>query len=167
VAGFGATTVGFGLSQKNAVLSFVLLALTGALNNISVVVRGTFLQTLTPDEMRGRVAAVNSAFIASSNELGAFESGVTAAWFGPVASVVCGGMGTILVAVAVLLRWPRLLTLELFHPIARTDTPAGEPVAADDVDAVPNAFPAGCHLHRPQPNIASVARLGLRDGREP
>ncbi len=122
VAGFGATTAGFGLTQKNVVLSFVLLALTGALNNISVVVRGTLMQILTPDELRGRVAAVNSVFISSSNELGAFESGVTAAWFGPVASVVGGGVGTILVVVAVLLRWPRLRTLKSFHPMARTDT---------------------------------------------
>src|SRR5262249_50295883 len=79
--------------------------------NVSVVVRGTLMQTLTPDEMRGRVAAVNSVFISSSNELGAFESGATAARLGPVASVVAGGVGTILVVLLAAWRWPALLRL--------------------------------------------------------
>jgi MFS family permease len=141
VAGFGAATIGFGLSG-DPVLSFVLLALTGALDNISVVVRGTLMQTLTPDVLRGRVAAVNTVFISSSNELGAFESGMTADWFGPVASVVGGGVGTILVVVAVMLRWPRLLTLGQLHPTARTDTMAGETVTADRADVLPAVPPA-------------------------
>jgi MFS family permease len=110
VAGFGAATIGFGLS-RDPLLSFALLALTGALDNVSVVVRGTLMHMLTPDALRGRVAAVNSVFISSSNELGAFESGMTAEWFGPVASVVGGGVGTILVVAAAMLRWPRLLAL--------------------------------------------------------
>ena len=100
VAGFGVATIGFGLST-NFALSFVLLALTGALDNVSVVVRGTLMQTLTPDEMRGRVAAVNTIFISSSNELGAFESGTVAALFGAVFSVVSGGIGTLAVVAAV------------------------------------------------------------------
>jgi MFS family permease len=108
VSGFGAATVVFGLS-KNFPLSFIMLALTGALDNVSMVVRGTLLQLLTPDEMRGRVSAVNSIFIGSSNELGAFESGITAQLFGPVLSVVGGGIGTILVVIAVVLRWPEVL----------------------------------------------------------
>jgi hypothetical protein len=114
VAGFGAATIGFGLS-RDPLLSFVLLALTGALDNVSVVVRGTLMQMLTPDALRGRVSAVNSVFISSSNELGAFESGMTAEWFGPVASVVGGGAGTILVVSAAMLRWPRLLALGSLH----------------------------------------------------
>jgi MFS family permease len=110
VAGFGAATIVFGFSE-NVVLSFAMLALTGALDNISVVVRGTLVQVLTPDAMRGRVSAVNTIFIVSSNELGAFESGITAFWFGAVASVVGGGIGTILVVLGVALRWPEVLRL--------------------------------------------------------
>lgn len=96
VAGFGVATIIFGLS-RNFWLSFAMLVLTGAFDNISVVVRHTLIQMLTPDTMRGRVSAVNQIFIGSSNELGGFESGVTAAIFGPVRSVVGGGIGTLLV----------------------------------------------------------------------
>jgi MFS family permease len=110
VAGFGAATIVFGLSEDPA-LSFFMLALTGALDNISVVVRGTLVQLLTPDPMRGRVSAVNTIFIVSSNELGAFESGITAEVFGTVPSVVGGGIGTIVVVLAVALRWPEVLRL--------------------------------------------------------
>ncbi|MBL8132940.1 MAG: MFS transporter [Anaerolineae bacterium] len=102
VAGFGAATVAFGLSTSFW-LSVFLLALTGALDNISVVVRHTLIMTFTPDTMRGRVAAVNSVFIGTSNELGGFESGATAALMGPVGAVVFGGIGTIL-TVAVIAR---------------------------------------------------------------
>jgi MFS family permease len=114
VAGFGAATIVFGLS-RNFLLSFAMLALTGALDNISIVVRGTLVQVLTPDPMRGRVSAVNAVFIGSSNELGAFESGMTAEWFGPVASVVGGGVGTLLVVLAVMARWPEVLRLGPLH----------------------------------------------------
>jgi hypothetical protein len=110
VAGFGAATVAFGFS-RDPLLSFALLAVTGALDNVSVVVRGTLVQVLTPDAMRGRVSAVNAVFISSSNELGAFESGLTAQWFGPVASVVGGGIGTVLVVLAVMFAWPQVLRL--------------------------------------------------------
>src|SRR5262249_10580349 len=110
VAGFGLTTIGFGLST-NFWLSFAMLAFTGAFDNISVVVRGTLMQFLTPDETRGRVAAVTALFISSSNELGAFESGMTAEFFGPVLSVVGGGIGTLLVVAAVAIRAPELLRL--------------------------------------------------------
>jgi hypothetical protein len=71
--------------------------------------------------MRGRVAAVNSVFISSSNELGAFESGITAAWFGPEASVVGGGVGTILVVLAVMLRWRPLVALGSLQDIGKAD----------------------------------------------
>src|SRR5206468_3459163 len=107
--------------------------------NISVVVRGTLVQVLTPDAMRGRVSAVNSVFIGSSNELGAFESGVTAAWFGPVASVVGGGIGTILVVIAAMLLWPELLRLgplQQPHKITVTDeNPAAASAAGPDGSA--------------------------------
>ncbi len=110
VGGFGACTIAFGLSRWFW-LSFAMLVLTGGLDNVSVVVRGTLMQTLTPDEMRGRVAAVNSIFISSSNELGEFESGTVARIFDPVISVVSGGIGTILVVLGVMWVWPRLLRL--------------------------------------------------------
>jgi MFS family permease len=115
VAGFGAATIGFGLS-RNFLLSFFLLAVTGALDNVSVVVRGTLVQVLTPDVLRGRVTAVNAVFIVSSNELGAFESGLTAQFFGPVVSVVGGGIGTIIVVLAVTWIWPEILRLGPFRP---------------------------------------------------
>ncbi|MCE9614360.1 MAG: MFS transporter [Lentisphaerae bacterium] len=110
VVGFGVATVVFGLSQSFW-LSLVALALTGALDNISVVVRHSLLQLQTPDAMRGRVNAVNSVFISCSNELGAFESGTVAAMFGPVVSVVAGGLGTLAVVAAVALLCPPLRRL--------------------------------------------------------
>jgi MFS family permease len=110
VAGFGLATIGFGLATEFW-LALLMLALTGALDNISVVVRHTLLQVLTPDSMRGRVSAVNSVFISSSNELGGLESGLTAYWFSPVISVVGGGIGTLLVVLAVVGRWPELWRL--------------------------------------------------------
>jgi len=103
VAAFGAATIIFGIS-KSFWLSFAMLFLTGAFDNISVVVRHTLVQLRTPNELRGRVSAVNSMFIGTSNELGGFESGLVARFFGPVISVVSGGMGTI----AVVLIWTRL-----------------------------------------------------------
>jgi len=115
VAGFGAATIVFGLS-KNYALSFVALAVTGACDNISVVVRHTLVQLLTPDGMRGRVSAVNNIFIGSSNELGAFESGTTAALFGPVLSVVGGGIGTVFVVLGTVWKWPQLLRTGPLQP---------------------------------------------------
>ncbi len=96
VAGFGIATIGFALSS-NFYLSLFCLFLTGAFDNVSVVIRHTILQLSTPNEMRGRVSAVNSIFIGSSNEIGAFESGVTAKFMGLVNSVVFGGLMTIIV----------------------------------------------------------------------
>jgi MFS family permease len=130
VASFGAATIVFGLS-KNFWLSLVMLALTGGLDNISVVVRGTLMQTLTPDEMRGRVAAINSIFISSSNELGEFESGTVAAYFGTVTSVVSGGVGTIAVVLGVMWIWPRLLKL---GPMYRVTEPTEESAEAPPLD---------------------------------
>ena len=105
VAGFGVTTIAFGLSHWFW-FSLLMLFACGAVDNISVVVRHTLVQLLTPDEKRGRVSAVNSLFIGTSNELGGFESGLAAYWFGPVFSVVAGGVGTILVVLAVAAIWP-------------------------------------------------------------
>jgi MFS family permease len=110
VAGFGVATIVFGLSRIYW-LSLLMLAFTGALDNISVVVRHTLVQVLTPDAMRGRVSAVNSLFIITSNELGAFESGAVAALAGAVFSVVFGGIGTIVVVALAALAWPELRRL--------------------------------------------------------
>jgi predicted MFS family arabinose efflux permease len=93
----------FGLSEQLWV-SLVALAVTGAADSISVVTRMTLMQLETPEDMRGRVSAVNSIFIGASNQLGEFESGVTAAMWGPVPSVVVGGVATMTLAVA-WLRW--------------------------------------------------------------
>ena len=96
VAGFGVATIIFGVST-NFWLSFAMLFFTGAFDNVSMVVRQTMQQLLTPDEMRGRVSAVTSVFVGASNELGGLESGVVAQYFGPVLSVVSGGIGTLVV----------------------------------------------------------------------
>lgn len=107
VAIFGLATAGFGLSRWFA-FSMFMLFICGVADNVSVLVRHTLVQLLTPDEKRGRVSAVNSLFIGTSNELGGFESGVVAHWFGPVFSVVSGGIGTILVVIAVAWVWPEI-----------------------------------------------------------
>jgi MFS family permease len=107
VTGFGVATIVFGLST-NFILSIFMLASLGALDNISVVIRGTLLLTQTPDEMRGRVSSVNSIFIGVSNELGSFESGFVAALLGPVIAVVSGGIGTILVVLAIMRIFPEM-----------------------------------------------------------
>lgn len=96
VAAFGVATLVFGLS-RNFWLSFLMLFLTGFFDNISVVIRQTLVQLRTPNELRGRVSAVNSVFIGSSNELGGFESGLVARFVGAVNSVLIGGVGTLLV----------------------------------------------------------------------
>lgn len=115
VAVFGLATVVFGLSE-HFLLSLVALAITGAFDNISVVMRMTLVQLETPNEIRGRVSAVNSIFIGASNQLGEFESGATAALFGPVSSVVIGGVGTLVVAAT----WIRL-----FPDLAKRDRMRG------------------------------------------
>ncbi len=114
VAGFGLATVAFGLSTWFP-LSLAVLFVAGALDNISVVIRHVLVQVRTPDELRGRVAAVNSVFIESSNELGGFESGLVARFLGPVFSVVSGGVGTLAVVVAVALIWPEIRRLGSLH----------------------------------------------------
>lgn len=113
VAVFGLATVVFGLAN-HFLVALLALAVTGAADNISVVVRMTLLQMETPDEMRGRVAAVNSVFIGASNQLGEFESGAVAALWGPVVSAVSGGVGTMLVALAWLRLFPALAARDQF-----------------------------------------------------
>jgi predicted MFS family arabinose efflux permease len=120
VAGFGLAMIGFGLSRSFA-LSLGLLFLTGIFDNLSVVIRLTLEQTITPDHLRGRVSAINYVFIGFSNEFGAFESGATAALFGPTMSVVSGGMATILVVLIVRAVWPQLPRIGPLHTLA----PAG------------------------------------------
>ena len=85
-----------------------MLFLCGATDYISVVVRHTLVQLLTPDEMRGRVSAVNSLFIGTSNQMGEFESGFVAAYTSPVFAVVSGGVGTIIVVIVVAMMWPEI-----------------------------------------------------------
>jgi MFS family permease len=111
VAGFGVATIIFGLSTSFW-LSVLMLALLGALDNISVVIRGTLLLTQTPDEMRGRISGVNGIFIGISNELGSFESGFAAAVFGPVIAVVGGGICTIIVVLITAKIWPEIRNLK-------------------------------------------------------
>jgi MFS family permease len=96
VAAFGVFTIVFGISHS-LILSLAALFLTGAADMVSVIIRATLIQVATPDEMRGRVSAVDMLFIGVSNELGEFESGLTAQWLGTVPAVVLGGVGTLLV----------------------------------------------------------------------
>ena len=96
VAGFGVATILFGIS-RSLVVSLLALFLVGATDMVSVIVRQMLIQVGTPDEMRGRVNAVDMIFIGASNELGQFESGLTAQWFGAVRAVVLGGLGTLIV----------------------------------------------------------------------
>jgi MFS family permease len=125
IAGYGLAWVIFGFST-NFWLSLLLIFVIGALDNISVVVRHTLVQMLTPDEMRGRVSAVNGVFIVASNDLGGLESGLTARFFGPVASVVAGGVGTILVVLAAVRIWPQILKIGSLNAI--------EPVDAEEME---------------------------------
>jgi MFS family permease len=112
VVAFGIFTIIFGLSTEFW-LAFTALFMTGAFDNVSVVVRHSIMQLTTPDHMRGRVSAINSIFIGSSNELGAAESGITANWFGLVPSIILGGVLTIGVVLGVNKLDPKLKKLDL------------------------------------------------------
>ncbi len=124
VAAFGVATIVFGLST-NFIVSLAALAALGVADAISVVVRKTLVQLSTPDEMRGRVGAMSAMFTGASNQLGWFESGITAAWFGTVPSVVLGGIGTL--AVAALWAWwfPALRGLDRIDTVGVIEGPAG------------------------------------------
>ena len=116
VVGFGVAIVVFGVS-RSFWLSLVALGLTGAFDNVSVVVRQSLVQLLTPDELRGRVTAVNQIFIGSSNEIGALRAGLMAGAVGPVAAVVVGGIGTVAVAAIVARGVPALRRLPPLHDL--------------------------------------------------
>lgn len=114
---FGLATIVFGLS-RNFELSLAALAILGGADMVSVYIRSTLVQLATPDQMRGRVSAVNRLFIGASNELGEFESGLTAAWFGTVPAVVIGGVGTLAVVVFGLTLFPGLRAIDRLSDIA-------------------------------------------------
>lgn len=116
VAGFGAFTIVFGIS-RSLTLSLVALLLVGASDMVSVVVRGTLVQVATPDPVRGRVNAVDMIFIGASNELGEFESGLTAHWFGTVPAVILGGVGTLIVVALWAWVFPELRNADKLIPI--------------------------------------------------
>jgi MFS family permease len=116
VAGFGAAIVLFGVSHWFW-LSLVALFLTGAFDNISVVVRQSLVQLLTPDALRGRVTSVNQIFIGSSNEIGALRAGLMSALIGPVSAVVWGGIGTVIVTAAIARAVPPLRRLPALHTL--------------------------------------------------
>ncbi len=122
VVGFGIATIIFGVST-NLWLSIIMLALTGAFDQISVVVRHTLVQVLTPDAMRGRVTSVNAIFIGSSNELGGFRAGAVARLIGPVQSVVVGGVGTLLVVAMWAGLFPNLRRFGALTEVVEPDTP--------------------------------------------
>lgn len=115
---FGVATIAFGLSTSFW-FSLAVLAVLGAADMISMVIRGAFVQLETPDEMRGRVSAVNGLFIGASNQLGEFESGLTAHWFGTVPAVVMGGVGTLLVTGLWIKLFPSLATRDHLHTAKR------------------------------------------------
>lgn len=125
IAGFGICTIGFGLSTCFW-LSVALLLGLGALDGVSVIIRHVLVSVRTPDHLRGRVNAVNSVFIESSNELGGFESGLVARFFGPIFSVVSGGIGTLVIVLLVAWQLPELRRLK------RLDAPS--PAAEDPID---------------------------------
>jgi MFS family permease len=107
VAGFGVCTIVFGVS-RSLIVSLAAMFLLGACDMVSVIIRAMFVQIATPDEMRGRVNAIDMLFIGVSNELGEFESGLTAQWFGTVPAVVLGGVGTLIVIAAWAWLFPEL-----------------------------------------------------------
>jgi MFS family permease len=117
VALFGLSMIGFGLS-RSFLLSLALLAISGMVDNVSVVVRSTLLQVMTPDHLLGRVSALNGIFIGSSNEIGEFESGVAARLLGVVPAVVLGGVATLAVVAITAWRIPSLRKLREIRPQA-------------------------------------------------
>jgi MFS family permease len=116
VAGFGLFTILFGLS-RSLTLSLIALFFVGATDMVSVIVRAILIQVATPDEMRGRVNAVDMVFIGASNEFGEFESGLTAQWLGTVPAVVLGGIGTLVVTAIWAWRFPELRKVEQVHSL--------------------------------------------------
>ena len=114
---FGVATILFGWS-RSVLISLLLLFVMGAADMISVVIRNTLVQVATPPAMRGRVSAVNLLFIGASNELGQFESGITAQWMGAVPAVVIGGIGTLIVVGLWSWLFPQLRTMDRLLPVS-------------------------------------------------
>lgn len=114
VAVFGVTTIAFALS-RSFMLSLALLTISGMADNVSVIIRGTLLQTMTPEHLLGRVSSVNQVFIGASNEIGAFESGLAARLIGTVPSVIFGGLMTLVVVGATMWRSPALVRMREIH----------------------------------------------------
>jgi len=115
VLAFGVATIVFGVS-RSFTLSLVALTVLGAGDMVSVYIRHLLVQLQTPDDIRGRVSAVSAVFIGASNELGEFESGVTAAWWGTIPAVIVGGCATLVVAAVWMRRFPELSKLDRFPP---------------------------------------------------
>lgn len=115
VSGFGLFTIVFGIS-RSLVVSLLALTLVGATDMVSIVIRAILVQLMTPDQMRGRVNAVDMVFIGASNQLGEFESGLTASWFGTVPAVVLGGIGTLVVTAIWAWRFPELRHADKLTP---------------------------------------------------
>jgi MFS family permease len=126
VAGYGVATILFGLS-RSMVLSMIALVLVGATDMVSVVIRGILIQLVPPNEMRGRVNAVDMIFIGTSNELGGFESGLTAQWLGTIPAIIAGGIGAIVVTAAWAALFPPLRNLDQL-PTAETSQKISEAV---------------------------------------
>src|SRR5437764_1390323 len=126
VAGFGMFTIVFGIS-RSMTISLIALLLTGASDMVSVVVRGILVQVATPDEVRGRVNAVDMIFIGASNELGQFESGLTAHWFGTVPAVILGGAGTLIVVALWAWLFPELRDADRLVPVKEETTDLASP----------------------------------------
>lgn len=145
---FGVATIVFGLS-RNFYLSLAMLFCTGAVDNISVIVRHTLVQMLTPDNMRGRVSAVNGMFIGASNELGTAESGFVASYTSPQISVVSGGVGTLLVVAVVALLCTQL----------RRYGRLGVASAVDESEAAPRGthHPAAAAMSSPSDEPSSTS----------
>jgi MFS family permease len=129
VAGFGICTILFGVSTS-LILSLISLVFLGAADMISVIIRATLVQVRTPDEMRGRVNAVDMVFIGTSNELGQFESGLTAQWFGTVPAVVLGGVGTLIVIALWAWMFPELRRIGALHTL-QTESPEADAQAGE------------------------------------
>jgi len=119
VAVFGVATIAFGVSTSFR-FSLAALVLLGAADQISVFIRTALVQFASPDSMRGRVSAVSALFINSSNELGEFESGLTAQWFGTVPAVILGGIGTLAVVALWMRMFPQLRTVDRMTDVAPT-----------------------------------------------
>jgi MFS family permease len=135
VAGFGLATFVFGVS-KSFPLSLAMLMALGAFDMVSIVVRGTLVPLLTPDEMRGRVGAITNLFVGTSNQLGGFESGIVAGAFGPVFSVVSGAIGTVIVVGVAAWHWPELRRLGALDGATTGLAADGRAAAASDAETV-------------------------------